>query len=114
MVTVPPSLTCTVLLRGWKPSSFISTVCNPVGSSMRDGVDFPVGLPSTQISAPFGLVSTCAHATRLADFSVGKLLRLAHALGLELTLTPLARRRPTLETLLDERKHGANTGPQSR
>jgi predicted XRE-type DNA-binding protein len=51
---------------------------------------------------------------RLADFSVGKLLRLAHALGLELTLTPLARRRPTLETLLDERKHGANTGPQSR
>jgi HTH-type transcriptional regulator/antitoxin HipB len=51
---------------------------------------------------------------RLADFSVGKLLRLAHALGLEVTLTPLGRRRPTLDTLLEERKQGANTGPESR
>lgn len=51
---------------------------------------------------------------RLADFSVGKLLRLAHALGLEVTLTPLVRRRPTLEVLLSEVKQGANTGPASR
>jgi HTH-type transcriptional regulator / antitoxin HipB len=51
---------------------------------------------------------------RLADFSVGKLLLLAHALGLDVTLTPLAPRRPTLDTLLDERKQGANTGPTSR
>ena len=51
---------------------------------------------------------------RLTDFSVGKLLRLAHALGLEVTLTPLSRSRPTLDTLLDERRQGTNTGPQSR
>lgn len=51
---------------------------------------------------------------RLADFSVGKLLRLAHALGLEITLTPLARRRPTLDVLLGEVKQGTNTGPESR
>jgi transcriptional regulator with XRE-family HTH domain len=51
---------------------------------------------------------------RLADFSLGKLLRLAHSLGLEVTLTPLTRRRPTLETLLDERRQGTNTGPESR
>ena len=51
---------------------------------------------------------------RLTDFSVGKLLRLAHALGLEVTLTPLNRSRPTLDTLLDERTRGVNTGPHSR
>ncbi len=59
------------------------------------------------------VLSRLEHA-RLTDFSVGKLLRLAHALGLEVTLTPLTRRRPTLDTLLDERKQGLNTGPQSR
>jgi HTH-type transcriptional regulator / antitoxin HipB len=51
---------------------------------------------------------------RLSDVSVSKLLRVAHALGLELTLAPLKRELPTLETLLVERKHGANTGPSSR
>jgi transcriptional regulator with XRE-family HTH domain len=51
---------------------------------------------------------------RLADFPVGKLLLVAHALGLELTLTPLAPRRPTLDTLLDERRQRLNTGPTSR
>jgi HTH-type transcriptional regulator / antitoxin HipB len=51
---------------------------------------------------------------RLSDVSVSKLLRLAHALGLELALVPLKRERPTLETLLTERKQGANTGPGAR
>lgn len=51
---------------------------------------------------------------RLADFSMGKLLRLAHALGMEVNFTLLAARRPTLDVLLDERKQGANTGPHSR
>jgi HTH-type transcriptional regulator/antitoxin HipB len=51
---------------------------------------------------------------RLADFSVGKLLLLARALGLDVTLTPLAAHRPTLDTLLDERKNGTNTGPTAR
>ncbi|MHB1528327.1 MAG: XRE family transcriptional regulator [Acidiferrobacteraceae bacterium] len=51
---------------------------------------------------------------RLSDVSVSKLLRVAHALGLELALVPLNRERPTLETLLTERKQGANTGPTAR
>jgi len=51
---------------------------------------------------------------RLSDVSVSKLLRVAHALGLELTLVPLKRERPTLETLLTERKQGVNTGPDAR
>jgi transcriptional regulator with XRE-family HTH domain len=51
---------------------------------------------------------------RLADVSVSKLLRVAHALGLELALVPLNRERPTLETLLEERRQGSNTGPTAR
>jgi transcriptional regulator with XRE-family HTH domain len=51
---------------------------------------------------------------RLSDVSVSKLLRVAHALGLELELVPLKRERPTLDTLLTERKQGANTGPNAR
>lgn len=51
---------------------------------------------------------------RLPDVSVSKLLRVAHSLGLELTLSPLVQERPTLDTLRDERKYGVNTGPTSR
>lgn len=50
---------------------------------------------------------------RVADFSVSKLLRLAHALGVEVTLVP-ATHRPTLDSVLEERKSGANTGPSAR
>lgn len=48
---------------------------------------------------------------RLPDFTVGKLLRVARALSLELTLGPGGTHRPNLETLLVERRSGANTGP---
>ncbi len=51
---------------------------------------------------------------RLSDVSVSKLLRVAHALGLELAFVPLKRELPTLETLLVERRQGANTGPNAR
>ena len=51
---------------------------------------------------------------RLPDVSVSKLLVLASALGLELTLTPMSPQRPTLESLLDERRHWADTGPSAR
>lgn len=50
---------------------------------------------------------------RSADFSVAKLLRLAHALSLELAIVPSVQ-RPTLDTVLAERRAGANVGPQSR
>jgi HTH-type transcriptional regulator / antitoxin HipB len=48
---------------------------------------------------------------RLSGFTVGKLLRVARALELELGLAPRGNVRPTLETLLAERRSGANTGP---
>jgi HTH-type transcriptional regulator/antitoxin HipB len=48
---------------------------------------------------------------RLPDFTVGKLLKLARALSLEVTVRPRESAKPTLETLLVERRSGANTGP---
>lgn len=48
---------------------------------------------------------------RLPDFTVGKLLRLAHALNLEVTMKPRETTKPTLETVLAERRAGSNTGP---
>jgi HTH-type transcriptional regulator / antitoxin HipB len=47
------------------------------------------------------------------DFSVGKLLRMAHALGYELQFAPL-QSRPTLTDLWQERKQSKNIGPDSR
>jgi transcriptional regulator with XRE-family HTH domain len=47
----------------------------------------------------------------LSGLTVAKLLRVAHALELEVTLAPRTGVRPTLETLLIERRSGANTGP---
>jgi len=47
----------------------------------------------------------------LSGLTVAKLLRVARALELEISLTPLSGVRPTLETLLVERRSGANTGP---
>jgi transcriptional regulator with XRE-family HTH domain len=47
------------------------------------------------------------------DFSLGRLLRIAHALGYELEFVPL-KKRPTLTKVLQERMQSANTGPESR
>jgi transcriptional regulator with XRE-family HTH domain len=48
---------------------------------------------------------------RLSGLTVAKLLRVAGALELEVSLVPRTGVRPTLETLLVERRSGANTGP---
>jgi len=45
-VTVPPSLTSTVRCTSLNPASRNVTVCNPIGNSTREGVVFPVGVPS--------------------------------------------------------------------
>lgn len=50
---------------------------------------------------------------RGADFSLAKLLRLAQVLDLELDFKP-ATRRPTLNTLLAERRSNRNLGPEAR
>ena len=47
------------------------------------------------------------------DFSLGRLLRIAHALGYELEFAPL-KKRPTLAVVLEERMQSANTGPDAR
>lgn len=48
-----------------------------------------------------------------ADFSVSKLLRLLQALDVQMDFVT-ATRRPTLTSLLDERRQNANVGPDSR
>lgn len=50
---------------------------------------------------------------RGADFSLTKLLRLLQVLGVELEFVS-ATRRPTLSSILEERRHNANVGPNSR
>jgi HTH-type transcriptional regulator / antitoxin HipB len=50
---------------------------------------------------------------RGSDFSAAKLLRLAQALGQELQFVQ-ARKRPTLDDVLEERRQAVNSGPASR
>ena len=47
------------------------------------------------------------------DFSLGRLLRMAHALGYDLEFVPITK-RPNLTDVLQERLSSANTGPESR
>jgi transcriptional regulator with XRE-family HTH domain len=51
---------------------------------------------------------------QLAGFTARRLLRLAHVLGLTVSLQPTAAKSHTLDVLLDEVRSGANTGPGSR
>lgn len=51
---------------------------------------------------------------QLPGFTANRLLRLAHVLGLTLSLQPMASRGRTLDVLLDEVRSGANTGPDSK
>src|SRR5882672_3879740 len=67
---VPPSLAWNVLFPILNPFKWTVTVCIPVGTCTRAGVNWPVELPSTMISAPLGVEFTCAQATRAADFSL--------------------------------------------
>lgn len=48
---------------------------------------------------------------RLPDFSASKLLRLANALGLTLSLRPADAASPTLTDVLEEVRSGQNRGP---
>jgi len=50
---------------------------------------------------------------RGADFSLTKLLRLLQVFDMELDFVS-ATRRPTLSSVLEERRHNANVGPDSR
>ncbi len=47
------------------------------------------------------------------DFSLGRLLQLAHAIGYDIQFVPL-KGRPTLTDVLEERLQSKNTGPDSR
>lgn len=51
---------------------------------------------------------------QLPGFTAGRLLRLAHVLGLEMSLQPMASRGYTLDVLLEQVRSGANTGPDSK
>lgn len=76
-----------------------------------------LGLSQAQVAARSGLRQeklSLLERGRLPGISVNRLLAVSHALGLELELGPSTRSRPTLDTLLVERKQGKNTGPDSR
>lgn len=47
------------------------------------------------------------------DFSLGKFLRMAQALGYDVQLVP-AKKHPTLTDVLEQRKQAQNVGPESR
>lgn len=50
---------------------------------------------------------------RSNDFSLGKMLRLLQALEMEMNFQPVTA-RPTLDSVLDERRSGGNIGPNAR
>ena len=52
-------------------------------------------------------------AGRATDFSLSKLMRLLQVLGHELEFKPTVR-RPSLNELLGEVRHGTNSGPNAR
>lgn len=47
------------------------------------------------------------------DFSMSKMLRLLRALDLEMSFHPVTA-RPTLDSVLEERRSGRNVGPEAR
>lgn len=47
------------------------------------------------------------------DFSMSKMLRLLRALDLDMSFHPITA-RPTLDSVLEERRHGRNVGPDAR
>lgn len=74
------------------------------------------GRTQSDVAASAGMQQTALsrfERGRGNDFSVGKLLRLAHALGYELAFVK-AGQRPTLAEVLEERKQSRNVGPDSR
>lgn len=48
------------------------------------------------------------------DFSLNRLLRMAHVLGYDLQFVQLEKKRPTLEDVFQERMQSANVGPNAR
>lgn len=49
-----------------------------------------------------------------ADFSLAKLLRLLQAVDAQLDFKTVGPKRPTLNTVLQERRSNTNTGPDAR
>jgi DNA-binding XRE family transcriptional regulator len=74
------------------------------------------GMTQLEVAAAAGLRQEALsrfERGRGADFSLAKMLRLAQVLGYDLDLVS-ARKLPTLDDVLQERKAQANTGPLSR
>lgn len=75
-----------------------------------------VGLTQTEVANRAGMqqeVLSRFERGRGNDFSLGRLLRMAHALGYDIEFVPL-QKRPTLTDVLQERLQSANVGPESR
>lgn len=75
------------------------------------------GKTQTEVAAAVGMRQEALsrfESGRGADFSLAKLLRLLQALDVQLEFVPAGPRRPTLDTVLQERRNNANTGPNAR
>ena len=98
------------------PEAYRVETVPDVGAAFRQ-LRKKAGKTQAEIAAAAGIrqeVVSRFEAGRSADFSLGKLLRLLQALDAQLTLEVAGQRRPTLIDLLEERRTGANTGPDSR
>lgn len=75
-----------------------------------------VGKTQSEVASAVGMRQEALsrfESGRGVDFSLTKLLRLLQVLDVELDFVS-ATRRPTLSSVLEERRHNANVGPDSR
>jgi len=86
-----------------------------VGSRFRQ-LRMKAGKTQSEIAIAVGMRQEAIsrfESGRGTDFSLTKLLRLLQVLGVELDMVSSIR-RPTLASVLEERRHNANVGPDSR
>jgi len=86
-----------------------------VGSRFRE-LRKKAGKTQTEVAEAVGMRQEAVsrfESGRATDFSLAKLLRLLQVLDLQLDFVS-STRRPTLTSVLDERRRNANVGPDSR
>jgi len=87
-----------------------------VGSAFR-GLRKQAGMTQVHVAAAAGMRQEALsrfESGRGADFSLAKLLRLLQVVDAQLDFKPAGPRRPTLQSLLQERRSNTNTGPDAR
>ena len=97
------------------PDAYLMETLPDVGQRFR-ALRKKAGKTQQEVAAAVGMRQEALsrfESGKGADFSLGKLLRLLQALEMNLEFAP-AIRRPTLDTLLAERRNNSNVGPAAR